>query len=383
MEIVSCADCSKLDVFSDSWARLSEKELGFIPSFSELRQEIAERGGKFRLLAAIENSQIVAMAAFICSRSTKRYLFGTRQLFELPVRKVSLFGSCVPGGTDENIIRKFFQVLFEESGFDLIHVGEVFIGSPLHKAITSLGHGAVAWRERKIQIRWLIRLPGSFDEYLASLRPTTRTAINKARRKLEREAPEFRVMLLPEEVETFLRDAEKINRLTYQWDLGYRLCNDESTRERFTRLAKNGNLRGYILYLHGNPCAFGLGEFSHRTFGGHRMGYDPHYRKLSPGTALLMWMIRDMIENTDCEIFDLKWGGEEGYKSRFSTMNLGCARMELAQIYRPYSLLIVALDLALNAAKNFTEHALHLISGRGALRQRLRSALHRYGFGTH
>jgi hypothetical protein len=383
MEIVSYDDCSKLDTFSDSWERLSEKELSFIPSFSELRQELAARGGKFRLLVAIDNSQIVAMACFIYSDSTKRYLIGTRRLLELPVREVSLFGSCVLGEPDESVIRKIFHLLIAGSGFDLIHVGEVFIDSPLHKAITSLGNGAIAWRERKIQFRWLIRLPGSFDEYLASLRATTRTAIHKSRRKLEREAPDFRVMQFPDEVETFLADAEKINRLTYQWDLGYRLCNDEPTRERFTRLAKNGNLRGYILYLRGNPCAFGLGELSHRTFGGHRMGYDPHYRKLSPGTGLLMWMVRDLIENTDCETFDLKWGSDEGYKARFATMNLNCARMELAQIYRPYPLLIVALEQVLNFAKNFIEYALHFMSGRGALRQRLRSAMHRYGFGTH
>ena len=42
MEILSYDDCSKLDTFSDSWDRLTEKEICFVPSFSELRQELAD-----------------------------------------------------------------------------------------------------------------------------------------------------------------------------------------------------------------------------------------------------------------------------------------------------------------------------------------------------
>ena len=123
-------------------------------------------------------------------------------------------------------------------------------------------------------------------------------------------------MRLPEEVDKFLEDAEKISRLTYQWKLGYGLCNDEATRQKFFRLAKNGTLRCYIIYLHGEPCAFGWGELCHRTFVWYQTGYNPKYYKLSPGTALLMRMIRDLIENTNCKVFDFLWGGEDGYKAK-------------------------------------------------------------------
>jgi hypothetical protein len=384
MEIVSYNNCADLDALGDTWDYLGEKELTFVPSFSELKYQLEAGGYQFRLLVAIDKSQIVSIACFIYNENAIRgYQLAAKKLFDLPVKEVSLFGSCVLGQPSENVIQKFFRLIIEASGFDVINIGQVHIGSPLYNAITSLHHGVIAWRERKKRLWWLIRLPGSFDEYMASLRATTRTAISKAHRKLEREDPKFHVVQFPNEVENFLRDAENISRLSYQWNLGYGLCNDESTRQQFMRLAKNGALRCYIVYLRGKPCAFSWGELSHRKFVWHMTGYDPQYRKLSPGTTLLMWMIRDLIENTNCEVCDFKWGEKEGYKSRFATISLSCSRMQVAQIYRPYSLLIVALDQMLNFSKNFVEKLLYAIFGHGALRQRLRSAMHRYGIATY
>jgi hypothetical protein len=384
MEILTYKTISELATISDAWDRLSEQELTFVPSFSELRYQLEAGGSKFRLLAAIENSQIIAIACFTYENATKSYQLATRKLFHLPVKAVFLFGSCVLGQPSENVIRKFFDVIIERSDFDVIDVGVIFVDSPLYNAITSLHHGFIAWSlMRKKHLRWLIRLPGSFDEYIASLPKRTRTHITRDCRKFEREAPDFRVMRLPEEVDIFLRDAEKISRLTYQWNLGSRLCNDESTHQEFIRLAKNGTLRCYIVYLRDKPCAFGWGELGHRTFTFHVTGYDPQYRKLSPGTALMMRMIRDLIENTNCEVFDFKWGSEDGYKSRLGNVSLSCARMQLARIYRPYSFLLVVLDKMINVAKNFVMNLVELIFGHGGLKQRLKSTLRRFGIAIY
>jgi Acetyltransferase (GNAT) domain len=384
MEIIHHNECSELDSIKDAWDRFSEKELSFVPGFSELRHQLEAAGSKFRFLIAIEHSQIIAIACFIYRENAIRgYQIAAKRLFDLRVNEVSLFGSSVLGQPGETVIRKIFELIIEKSDFDLIRVGEIRVDSPLHKAITGLRHGVIAWGERKNHIRWLIRLPRTFDEYVASLRSTTRRAIFRDRRRFESESSEFHVVRFPNEVEAFLRDADKISRLTYQWNLGCGLCNDENTRLQLTRLAQSGSLRCYIVYIQGEPCAFGWGELSHRTFVWHVTGYDPKFHKLSPGTALLMWMIRDLIENTNCEVFDFKWGDEDGYKSRFGTMSFGCRRMHVAQINRPYSFLIVALDQALNLLKNLVENFLYLVFGHGALRQRLRRAMHRWGIATY
>ena len=175
-----------------------------------------------------------------------------------------------------------------------------------------------------------------------------------------------------------MRDAEKISRLTYQWKFGEGVHNDENTRQELMRFAENGILRCYIVYLRGNPCAFGWGKLSYGKFSFRQTGYDPQYRKLSPGTALIIRMIRDLIENTNCKVFDFRWGGEDGYKSRLGNLSVRCASVRVAKIYRPYSLFIILLDQTLNLAKNLVG----LIIERGPLRKQLRSARRRHGIET-
>ena len=102
MKIESYSRCSELDALEDAWDQLSEKELSFVPSFSELRYQVA--GSKFRLLAAIDNSQVIAIACFIYGNSAKSYEIASRRLFRLPVKQISLFGSCVLGQPSENVI---------------------------------------------------------------------------------------------------------------------------------------------------------------------------------------------------------------------------------------------------------------------------------------
>ena len=378
MQIMSYSNCSELPALEDSWSHLGKLGLYFVPSFPELRNRLEADRCKFRLLAALENSQITAIACFIYGKVDKTYEVASRTLFRLPVRMVELFGSCVLGEPSETVIREFFQRIIEEGGFDVINIGHIFVNSPLYKVATSLSD-AVTWRvTRKMQTWWLIRLPGSFDQYISSLRRTARAHITRDYRRFEREAPEFRVMQLPQDVDAFLHDAATISHSTYQWNLNYGLRSDESTQQKFMRLAENGNLRCYITYIRGEPCAFGWGELCHGKFHFRQTGYDPRYRKVSPGSALIMKMIQDLIENTDCEVFDFLWGGDDGYKSRLGNFGTSCASLQVAPIDKPYSRLIAILDQGLNLIKNIAG----LVVEYGPVKARLRSALRRFGVGT-
>src|SRR5262249_3136742 len=157
------------------------------------------------------------------------------------------FGSCVLGKPSEDIIRGFFRTATDTSDFDLLNVGEIFVDSPLYRAMKKLDNGFRAWRvARKNRLWWLIRLPDSFDEYVASLPKSTRSHITRDYRYCERQGVDFRVLHRTEDIVPFLEQAEKVSRLTYQWALGLGTRNDEATRQRFVRLAKHGLLRCYI-----------------------------------------------------------------------------------------------------------------------------------------
>lgn len=378
MQIIAYSSITVLDAVEAAWNRFAADGLYFTPSFSELRTRLQAEKPKFRLLMALDNSQIAAMACFIYEDAQKYYHVGGHKLFCLPVKMVTLFGSCVLGQVSENIIQEFFNIIIKEGGFDLIDVGRAFVDSPLYRAVNTL-HQATAWEvARKKQFWWLIQLPDSFDAYIASLPERTRRHIARDCRKFERECPGLRTFHRPEEIDIFLRDAGQISRLTYQWELSYGLRDDEAARQHLVGLAERGMLRCYISYLRGEPCAFGWGDLTHGKFYFRQTGYDPKFRKLSPGTALMMRIIKDMIDNTHCRVFHFQWGGEDGYKSRLATESHVCVSMQVAQIKRPYSLVIALLDWTINLGKN----SVGLVVERGPLKTRLRSMLRRHGIGT-
>ena len=377
MNIVSYSEYSELDVLEEAWERLSQKELQFVPTFSDLRRQLENGQARFQILVDIDDLKINAMACFVYLNTTKRYDLASRTLFRLPVRELSLFGSCVLGQPTELVIRKFFQKIIRDSDFDLINAGMIFVESPLFRAINDLREGVAAWKTiRRKRLWWLIRLPASVDEYNASLSKN----IKRDCQKQDAAGLELRIMCRPDQVDRFLVDADKISRSTYQWKLGpdYFLCNDERTRQRFNLLSRSGTLRCYILCIENVPCAFGWGELAHRTFAFEQTGYDPQYRKMSPGTTLMVKMVRDLIENTDCEVFDFKWGGEDGYKSRLGNTSIDCVSMHVARMYKPYSLLIMLLDRILIASKNLVGR----IVESDTLKHRLRAILRKYGVGT-
>jgi hypothetical protein len=367
---------SELDALGEPWDRLSAQEPRFFSSFSEFRYGLEASGSKFRILVAVDDSQVVGIACFIYRNTRKTYAVAERKLFDLPIKEVSLFGSCVLGQVDELIIEKIFKMIISESDFDLMSLGEIIIDTPLYKVVTKLRGGVIVGSvTREKSIRWLIKLPDSFDDYCRSLGPATRKKDVGRFKKIELQSVfEVRVIHRPDQVEKFLQDGEIISRLTYQWNLGTRLCNDEETQQRFVRLAKKGQLRCYIAYFKGQPCAFACGELSHRIYIYQNAAYDPKYINESPGTALMLWVIRDLINTTDCEVFDFGMGNYE-YKQRFGNTSLNCARLQIGRVYQPYSVFIVALDQILNLVKKLASSFV----GRGKLLQRLKKATRQYG----
>ena len=210
---------------------------------------------------------------------------------------------------------------------------------------------------RKQSAHWLVKLPSSFEEYLKSLRSTTRKKLLQAIRTLQRHGRyQLQVVTDASHIEKFLKDGEGISRRTYQWDIGQRLQNDDQIRERYLKLTTEDRLRCYILYIDGVPCAFARGEISGALYHYETAGFDPSFKKLSPGTVLLMWIIRDLIENTACKTFDFGSGGEPtSYKARFSNCHLECDRIDICRLYSPYSVFILSIQRSIFSVKRLLE----------------------------
>ena len=372
---------SRLDALTKvagAWDRLRKDLPYFFPDFESAAFFLSDTKRDFRVLAIKDGGQITCLACFVYRPAMKPFKLGERNLFSVPVREVRLFGSAILGNLNDTIFDQFLDVIRTTFNFDLISFGHVPLNSSSHGAINMRRAGFfVTSPSRKTSIRWLIKLPRTFDEYLAQLSSNQRQGVKRKIRKLEHELKwEFRIFHRPEEVEAFLRDSETISRLTYQWNVGDRLCNDEATRRLYVRRATSGHLRCYIMYAEGKPCAFLRGELLDDIYYYETPGYDPRYSKLSPGLVLLMWTIRDLIEQTSCKIFDFGLGGDAfGYKSKFGNMCLDIDDVELGRWSRPYSVAIMVMQEGLNVAKNLGSWLL----GHGNFRQRFKRAIRKYG----
>jgi hypothetical protein len=178
--------------------------------------------------------------------------------------------------------------------------------SPLHKVFHVVPHGPTYQRRR-------IRMGGSYEEYLQSLRGTTRRGLKRSRKKfLAKAGDEFSVRRFEstDDVSPFVRHATTISKKTYQWHLlGLGMRDVASRNAKYTYAAKNGWFRSYILYAQNEPIAFASGYLHNKTYYGHELGCDPDWRPSNAGVFLLTEIIQDLFADTaPVEVYDFLYG---------------------------------------------------------------------------
>lgn len=378
MQISILRDPADLDKVEGAWEKLSGSSGDPASSFSEYKKAVSAEGADMRLFVVENQGSIVAIAPFTLAKGQKHFCLGERRILSLPLRRLTLFNGTVLGDPDTETLRTIFAKVGCTKGFDLVDLGELEIGSALHEMVHALDRSWICTSPTtNPSIHWYIDLPSSFDEYLELLSPKTRKRVRRDIRIFDtRLEGDFRIFEDEAEVEEFLDIGESISRLTYQWNVGQRLVNDEPTRRAYVDMAKEGVLRCHLLFAHGNPCAFSRGSIRGGVYLYETPGFDPQYAKESPGIVLQGKVIKDLIERTDCRIFDFGQGGDlVGYKAKYGTRSVSCRHTELARLRQPYALFLVATQELLKLTKYLGKK----IVGEGRVKQKLKMALRRYG----
>lgn len=168
---------------------------------------------------------------------------------------------------------------------------------------------------------YIIKIVGSFADYMASLPRKHRQEIKRKRRKFEKEsdgAVDLTVHRTPEELALFYDAARQVSSLTYQerlLDVG--LPDTDEFRAAMMRGASRDEVRAYLLKFKGIPIAYG-----YCSGGGGRLdyeytGYDQAYAWLSPGNILLYEMLNSLSAEGNIEAMSLG-SGEAQYKRAFA-----------------------------------------------------------------
>jgi CelD/BcsL family acetyltransferase involved in cellulose biosynthesis len=177
----------------------------------------------------------------------------------------------------------------------------------------------------------VLRLPESWDAYLATLSGKNRHELRRKIRKLEAELPEVRVrsVTAPAEVDTALTHFLRLHRLSRTGKAKFM----DERMERFFRmalgtLAAAGWVRLWFLDSVGTPVASFICTEYGESVGLYNSGFDPAHSRLAPGIVLLGHVIRDAIERR-IPVFDFL-RGDEPYKYAFGPIPTELLSVRLA-----------------------------------------------------
>ncbi|WP_299461655.1 GNAT family N-acetyltransferase, partial [uncultured Gimesia sp.] len=215
------------------------------------------------------------------------YLCGNRFLLEQDYQQ------------DENLLKHLLTSALsfcEDQKAEFLLLEDLLINQPLNKAIPGCENRFLIYSNTGLQNRSLIHFPENPADYWKQFRPKSRI---KQRKRL-RQNSEMRLIRVtePDQVADFLEAAHQISLNTWQTQrLGLRIKNDEKELEEMTFLALNGSLRSYLLMKDDQPVAFKVGYQHKGVYRDLEIGFDLNYASTSPGEALLLLTLDDLIKH--------------------------------------------------------------------------------------
>ena len=178
--------------------------------------------------------------------------------------------------------------------------------------------------------RFYIDLHQSFDEYTAKFSSKTRSTI---RRKIKKFASKcdgnmhWKSYRTVDELNEFYRDARKVSSKSYQEKLlDSGLPDTEQFQKTMADLAKEGLVRGYLLFDGNEPVAYMYCPIKDKVLLYQYLGYDPEYAKWSVGTILHWYAFEDIFGEEYFKYFDFTEGQSE-HKRLYSTGSLLCGNI--------------------------------------------------------
>jgi GNAT acetyltransferase-like protein len=168
-------------------------------------------------------------------------------------------------------------------------------------------------------------IPGNFEAIYGRMSPKHRKNIKREIRQLfsEKNAARIRCYDQESDLGELFAVVEAIAAKTYQRGLKAGFADNSQVRERLGLAAQKGWLRANVLYIEERPVAFWIGMLYHGSFVSEYLGYDPEFRRLSPGIVLIMRVIEGFCTRANGDVVqDLDFGlGDAEYKSALCSEN--------------------------------------------------------------
>jgi CelD/BcsL family acetyltransferase involved in cellulose biosynthesis len=186
---------------------------------------------------------------------------------------------------------------------------------------------AILYMPRQYE-RFSIELSGGFDRYMSHFSGKTRSSLRRKLRKFADASGgtiDFREYRTPDQITKFFPLARKVSAKSYQERLlGIGLPADRAFLASALEAAAGNGVRSYLLFLAGEPVSYLYCPVEQGTVQYDRLGYDPQWSSLSPGTVLQLLALQALFSEKRFANFDFT-EGEGQHKELFSTQSCLCA----------------------------------------------------------
>ena len=245
---------------------------------------------------------------------------GYTTLFRPSVRRLFFLQGGFLGNFSEENIEALFRELkncLEHKEADHAELARIIPNSLQHKVIAKEFSPLCTGQFSTLHEHRWVELPRTFEQFVQSMSRKNRHEFRRHEKRLAADftgKARFRCYRHEDEVTELAREVEKISAKTYQRALGVGFQPGVEVLDYLRAMARNTGLRGCVLYLDEQPCAFFIGVQYKDTFHGNFMGFDPQYSKYSPGLLVLMHSIEHCFE-PDCRATQIDFGwGDRRYK---------------------------------------------------------------------
>ena len=307
---------------------LKEFETGLCSKLEYLKYLYQKKRPLTAWYLLIKNQKIIGATAFSTCVFYWPFKFGKQRLFRIKMKGIQLEKPFL--GLNQEVLNKLSPtdiLEYYKANIFVIHCIPTHYIDDFRKV--KLMRGVIRYLLRSPYNHYLIPLKGSFKDYCAKFK-SKGYKLNRKVRRFKKNCNSKMIFKQYDNVKylnEFLRYASLISRKSYQHRLykaGLNLT--EPFIEYTTFLAEHGYFKSYILFDGAAPVAYLYGTLIDGLYEARKTGYDPEYKRLSPGTVLWFKAIENLFSDENAFTFDTT-KGQARFKKYFGSESIQCTHL--------------------------------------------------------
>lgn len=273
------------------------------------------------VILAKKHEQPAALVVASIEKTRIRCSIGYKSFLLPPLRCLSVIhGGLLGRITDEvaGVLLDEMKRLLRSSEVDAVFFHYLNTDSSVYKKLPAKVNCLCRSHFYRVDIHRTMTVPESLDAFYRSCSSRHRANLRRYARKLH-EQYDGRLVITrytdEDSVDEFIENASRVSATTYQHALGSGLNANDSTRTLLKNMARNGWLRGHVMYLDGEPAAFQYGAAYREKLFLEMMGFDPKWKHLRIGTTLFIEALQDLCADKQAKTLDFGFGEAEYKRS--------------------------------------------------------------------